>query len=77
MTLEELKKLVAGGEDDRVEFKETTGHWPYRPRLRKGASRSAPASTKIEALSILCLLDFHGDSPRRFLKGKAEARCGS
>lgn len=33
MTLEELKKLVAGGEGDRVEFKETTGHRPYRPRL--------------------------------------------
>ncbi len=25
MTLEELKKLVAGGEGVRVEFKETTG----------------------------------------------------
>ena len=25
MTLEELKELVAGGEGDRVEFKETTG----------------------------------------------------
>ena len=25
MTLEELTKLVAGGESDRMEFKETTG----------------------------------------------------
>ncbi len=33
MTLEELRKLVADGEGDHVEFKETTGYRPYRPRL--------------------------------------------
>ena len=33
MTLEELRKLVADGEGDHVEFKETMGHRPYRPRL--------------------------------------------
>ena len=42
MTLEELRKLVADGEGDHVEFKETPGHRPYRQCLRKGASRPAP-----------------------------------